>query len=148
MAIRPYVFDKMKNKVLIFGDVIALTIITIIGFATHGETGLSFLPRMLTTLIPLLISWFLLAPWFGLFDSQITFQARSLWRAPLAMLLAAPLTTTLRAILLSESSIPIFTLVLGITSALGLLIWRALWVWIRRSKAAPTSSRHETRSES
>ncbi|HVN16626.1 MAG TPA: DUF3054 domain-containing protein [Anaerolineales bacterium] len=148
MTIRPYVFDKMKNKALIFGDVIALTIITIIGFATHGETGLSFLPRMLTTLIPLLISWFLLAPWFGLFDSQITFQARSLWRAPLAMLLAAPLTTTLRAILLSESSIPIFTLVLGITSALGLLIWRALWVWIRRSKAAPTSSRRETRSES
>lgn len=57
----------MKNKtILALGDVAALAIVTFIGFATHDETGLSFLPRMMITFIPLLIGWFLLAPGFGL----------------------------------------------------------------------------------
>ena len=57
----------MKNKMLILGDIFVLLIVTLIGFATHGETSISFLPRMLTTYIPLVIVWFLLAPWFQLF---------------------------------------------------------------------------------
>jgi hypothetical protein len=112
---------------LVLGDVIALGIITVIGFATHGETDLSFLPRMLTTFIPLLVSWFLIAPWLGLFNVQITSAPKQLWRPLLAMLLAAPMTAVLRAAMLKTVALPLFALILGGSAALGMLIWRGLY---------------------
>ena len=82
---------------LIGGDILALGIITVIGFASHGETEVSFIPRMFTTFIPLVVSWFLIAPWLGTFNPQITTTLKQLWRPPLAMLLAAPMASFLRA---------------------------------------------------
>lgn len=122
----------MKNikQTLITGDVIVLAIITVIGFVSHGETELSFLPRMLTSFIPLLIGWFLIAPWLGLFNSQVTSTPKQLWRPPLAMLLTAPIATVLRAALLHTAALPLFTLILGSSAALGMLIWRSVWSWI------------------
>jgi hypothetical protein len=123
-----------KQTPLVIGDIIALAIITIIGFATHGETDLSFLPRMLTTFIPLLVSWFLIAPWLGLFDLQITSAPKQLWRPPLAMLLAAPMTAILRAAMINAVALPLFTLILGGSAALGMLIWRGLYsLWGKKS---------------
>ena len=86
---------------VIAGDILALAIITVIGFATHGETDTSFVPRMLTTFIPLVVSWFLIAPWLGLFDAQITSDPKQFWRPPLAMLLASPMSAILRAAMLN-----------------------------------------------
>ncbi len=122
-----------KRTFLILGDLLALTVITLIGFATHGETSLSFLPRMLTTLVPLAVSWYLVAPWLGLFDPQVTGEAHWLWRPMLAMLFAGPLAVLLRAILLNTVVIPIFAVVLSVTSALGMLVWRGVWLfWNKR----------------
>jgi len=118
-----------KSKwILIVGDTIALAIITVIGFASHGETEISLVPRMLTTFIPLVVSWFLIAPWLGTFDLQITTSAKQLWRPPLAMLLAAPITAILRAAMLKGVALPLFTLILGGSAALGMLVWRGLYV--------------------
>ena len=117
---------------LIAGDILALGIITVIGFASHGETDLSFLPRMLTTFIPLVISWFLIAPWLRLFDRQVTSNVKQLWRPPLAMLLAAPMTSILRATFLNSIALPLFTLILGGSAAIGMLVWRGVWSWINR----------------
>ena len=86
-----------KQTTLALGDIIVLAITTVIGFATHGETDRAFLPRMLTTFIPLIVSWFLIAPWLGTFNPQITTTLKQLWRPPLAMLLAAPMASFLRA---------------------------------------------------
>ena len=121
---------------LVLGDVIVLALITVIGFASHGETGLSFLPRMLTTLIPLVVSWFLIAPWLGLFDAKITSETKQLWRPPLAMLLAAPMTSILRATLLNGVALPLFTLILGGSAALGVFVWRSVWSWINQHRSA------------
>jgi Protein of unknown function (DUF3054) len=121
---------------LVAGDTIILAIITVIGFASHGETGLSFLPRMLTTFIPLVVSWFLIAPWLGLFNPQITFDPRQLWRPPLAMLLAAPTISILRAMLLNGTALPLFTLILGGSAAVGMFIWRSIWLWISQRPSA------------
>ena len=119
-----------KSKwILIAGDILALAIITFIGFATHGETDISFVPRMLTTFIPLLVSWFLIAPWLGLFDAQIISEPKQLWRPPLAMLLAAPMTAILRAMMLNSVALPLFTLILGGSAAIGMLVWRSLYLW-------------------
>ena len=124
-----------KRAALILGDIIVSGVITLTGFATHGELSLTSLPRMLTTFLPLLAGWFLTGPWLGLFDPQNTSYSM-FWRVPLAMLLAAPLASILRAALLDESAIPLFTLVLGGSAAIGMLIWRGLWVWRNRPKKA------------
>jgi hypothetical protein len=118
---------RSSKPILITGDILALAIITIIGFASHGETDLSLLPRMLTTFIPLVVSWFLIAPWLGLFDTQIILEPKQLWRPPLAMLLAAPMTVILRATMLNTVALPLFTLILGGSAAIGVLLWRSAW---------------------
>lgn len=125
MNLRPSLF-------LILGDAFALAIITVIGFASHGETDLSFLPRMLATFLPLLAGWFLMAPWLGLFDPKIVASPSQLWRPILSMLLAAPLTTILRAALLNGVALPLFTFILGGSAALGMLVWRGIWLFLGR----------------
>ncbi len=124
------------KRTLIVGDILALAFITIIGFASHGETDISFLPRMLTTFIPLVISWFLIAPWLGLFNAQITSAPKQLWRPPLAMLLAAPMAVILRAAMLNTVALPLFTVILGGSAALGMLVWREIWYLLSKKSSA------------
>jgi hypothetical protein len=63
-----------KKTTLILGDILAIAILTVIGFATHGEVGLSFLSRMGTTFFPMLLGWFLAATWVDLFDERVIFK--------------------------------------------------------------------------
>ena len=120
-----------KNIVfLAIGDLLAIAILTFIGFATHGEADVSFLPRMSAAFFPVLVSWFLLAPWFGLFDEQVISSLKSLWRILPAMLAVAPLAVILRAAILNSAGLPIFTLVLGSTNAFGMLVWRAIYLFV------------------
>jgi hypothetical protein len=117
----------MNKSILILGDILALLVITFIGFATHGEAGLSFLPRMAAAFFPLAISWFLLAPWFDLFQDEIVHNARQLWRPALTALFTAPLAAVLRGFILNAPIIPIFAVVLGVTTAFGIVFWRWLY---------------------
>ncbi len=121
-----------KKAVLILGDILALALLTIIGFATHGETGVSYLPRMAASFFPLLFGWFALAPRFGLFDREIISDPKNLWRIPLLFLFAAPLAVTIRSVVLATPVIPMFALALGSASALGMMIWR--WIYSRITK--------------
>ncbi len=108
---------------LVAGDGIVLLILTVIGFATHRETGVSFLPRIAATWIPLLVGWFVLAPALGLFSAPRPLQ---LWRVAIGGLFAAQLAVVLRGIILHAPVMPIFGLVLGGTSALGMSVWRMI----------------------
>ena len=111
--------------ILFAGDTLAIAILTLIGFATHGETELTFLPRMAAVFFPLVTGWFLLAPRLGLFQEDIIHNARQLWRPALAALFAAPFAAVLRGLLLNAAILPIFALVLGVACALGMFTWRA-----------------------
>jgi hypothetical protein len=122
----------MKKYFLILGDILAILIVTIIGFATHGETATSFLPRMAVVFFPLCVAWFLLAPWFGLFQPEITSNPKQLWRPALAMLFAGPFAALLRGLILNAPIIPIFAVVLSATSALGISVWRGLYFLLKR----------------
>jgi len=122
----------MSKRVLILGDTLAIGLVTIIGFATHAETDLSFLPRMAATFFPLVIAWFLLAPWLGLFQDEIIHNTRQLWRPALTMLFTAPFAAVLRGFMLNAPIIPIFAVVLGAASALGIVVWRALYLLLNR----------------
>ena len=121
-----------NRSVLILGDILAIGILTLIGFATHGETDLSFLPRMAATFFPLVMAWFLLAPWLGLFQDEVIYNARQLWRPAVTALLAAPLAAVLRGLMLNAAILPIFVIVLGAASAMGMLVWRLIWYWVSR----------------
>ena len=124
----------MKNSIrfLILGDILAIAIVTLIGFATHGEADLSFLPRMAAAFFPLTIAWFLLSPWFGLFKQEVASNPKQLWRPVLAMLFAAPLAAILRGLILNAPIIPVFAVVLASTSAFGMLVWRGIYLFINR----------------
>lgn len=116
-----------KTNLLIFGDILAIAIVTVIGFAAHGQAELSLLPRMLTTFGPVTLAWFLVAPFLGLFDPKITADPRQLWRPFWAMVFAGPLAALLRALLLNTVVIPIFAVVLTGSAGLGMVVWRAIW---------------------
>jgi len=127
----------MSRRILTFlvlGDVLTLAAATLIGFATHQELSTAFMPRMLTTFLPLLAGWFLVAPWLGLFDRRVVLNPRQLWRAVLAMLLGAPMTGMLRAAWLGSTALPLFVLILGSSAGALLLLWRTLFFfWQRRT---------------
>ena len=117
-----------KKNILILGDVVTLACLTVIGFATHGETGTSFLPRMAAAFFPMAFGWFVLAPWFGLFDAFIIQLPRTLLRIPLVFLFSAPLAVILRAAILNTAGIPVFVLALGTTNAIGMMVWRVIYM--------------------
>jgi hypothetical protein len=119
-----------KNWILYAGDALSIAALTLIGFATHGETDVSFAPRMAALYFPLSVSWFLLAPSLGLFQKEIISNPGQLWRPVLAMIFAAPLAAVLRGFILHAPVIPVFAAVLAGTSALGIVIWRLIWYWL------------------
>ncbi len=124
----------MKHSALITGDILALLLVTLLGFATHGELAASFLPRMAASLIPLYIGWFLLAPSLGLFDDAPIRLASELWRPAFVMLFAGPLAALLRGIALAAPVIPSFATVLTLTSAVALTLWRVLYWLLNRTR--------------
>jgi DUF3054 family protein len=123
-----------SKSTLIIGDIFAIALVNLVGFATHGEADLAFLPRMAALFFPLSVSWFLLAPALGLFQREITSNPKQLWRPVLAMIFAAPLAAVLRGFILNAPVIPIFAAVLAATSALGMVIWRLIWYWLVRHR--------------
>ena len=124
----------MRQWVLYAGDLLAIALVTFIGFATHGEAGVSFVPRMAALYLPLSISWFLLTPALRLFDRKVTLDPKQLWRPALAMIFAAPMAAVLRGFILNAPVIPIFAAVLAGTSALGMVIWRLIWYSLAKGK--------------
>ncbi len=111
---------------LILGDLLAMAVVTLIGFATHGTAELSFLPRIAAVFFPLSVSWFLLASPLGLFKQEIVSNPRELWRPAFAMLFAAPFAAVLRGLILAAPIPPVFVVVFATTSAFGMFLRRGL----------------------
>ena len=110
----------------------AIALITLIGFARHKEAGIAFLPRMAAIYFPLSVSWFLLAPALSLFRRETVTDPKQLWRPVLAALFSASLAAVLRGLILNAPVIPIFAIVLGVTTAFGMGIWRGLYFRFNR----------------
>ncbi len=125
----------MSKKFLYASDAVAIALVTGIGFAFHGETDVSILPRFLVIFVPLTLAWFLLAPWFGLFQPEITSNPKQLWRPALAILFVAPLAALVRATILGSAVLPIFANILTATSALGMVVWRGIYLFLNRKGA-------------
>lgn len=120
---------------LVLGDAVIFALVTLIGFASHDEMNSGFV-RMLATFLPLCAAWAMVAPWLGVYNRVNTSSWRQLWRPVLAMLLAAPMAGWLRGAWLAEAIPPIFILVIGTFTSLGILIWRVSFWAIYRSRSA------------
>jgi hypothetical protein len=125
---------NLQRFVLIAGDIITLAIVTVIGFASHGTADTAG-SRILTTFIPLVVAWFLIAPFLQVYDDQISRDGRQLWRPLWAMILASPMAAWLRGLLLSSPILPVFVIILGGVSAVAILVWRGIfWLVATRMK--------------
>jgi hypothetical protein len=130
------IHTNRRRYYLILGDILTLAIVTVIGFASHGTAGTAG-TRMLTTFIPLVVAWFLIAPHLKAFDQELVRESRQLWRPLWAMILAAPMAAWLRGLLLGSPILPNFVIILGGVSALAILAWRGLyWLFMTRMKLA------------
>ncbi len=123
-----------RDWILWVGDGIVFALVTITGFATHGELGQAGL-RMLTTFAPLCAAWVVVGLPMQVFDSALVSQPRQLWRPVWAMLAAGPLAALLRALLLGgQPVIPVFALVLSASAAIGMLVWRMVFYLLFKNK--------------
>jgi hypothetical protein len=127
----------MKNNgrlILICGDVVVFGLVTIYGFSTHRTLDTAG-AHMLTTFLPLVLGWGLVAPFLGVYDPVQAANWRQLWRPFWAMVLAGPMVAWLRGVWLGQVILPFFVLVLGGISALAILAWRiAYWLLASRMK--------------
>jgi Protein of unknown function (DUF3054) len=122
-----------EGWILLAGDIVAIAIVTLIGFARHGELETAGL-RPLTTFLPFSLTWLLLSPFFGVYRPEKILSPSGFWRPATAAILAAPFAAMLRGLILSSPVQPVFVLVLGLTEALGILIWRAVFIFLLRSR--------------
>ena len=118
-----------ERLALIIGDILTLIIVTVIGFASHGTAGTAG-TRMLSTFLPLLAAWFLIAPHLKVYESQIVLDWRQLWRPFWSMVLAAPMAAWMRGVILNSPILPLFVIILGGVSAVGILVWRGLYLLV------------------
>lgn len=116
-----------QRSYLFLGDALALALVTLIGFASHGTLDTAGM-RFFATYLPMLVSWLLVAPFMGVYDPSSFSEPSQLWRPFWSMILAAPLGAFFRGLWLSQSILPTFVLVMGGVSALGILVWRTT-IW-------------------
>jgi len=128
-------FTRNQLAVLISVDTLMLLVVTWAGFASHSR-GLAD-GRWLSTFIPLVFSWFVAAPWLGLFQAGVADRLAEFWRPMVAGLLAAPLAVLLRAFWLQQTVIPVFGLVMIAMTAASMTVWRLAWAgWSTRKQWA------------
>jgi len=118
---------------LLVGDILVLAVVTAVGFASHGTLG-SAGSRMLSTFLPILVGWFMVAPFLGAYDPERASDWRQLWRPFWAMVLAGPMAALLRGFWLNSPILPVFVVVLGGISALSLLAWRLIYALLAARK--------------
>jgi hypothetical protein len=116
-----------KHIFLFLGDVIIFAIVTILGFASHDTLGTAGF-RMLTTFVPVMLAWLLIAPHLSVYDINNVTRFRDIWRPPWAMVLAAPLAAFIRGAWLGTVIIPVFVVVLGGVNAIAILTWRVIFL--------------------
>lgn len=127
--LRPYQFlGTPKGRLLLLGDVIAIGVVTLLGFATHDTLGTAG-ARMLTTFLPWVTGWMLIAPWLGLYEDGVVAAQRELWRPFWAMCLTSPLAAFLRGWMIGRPSTQVFVLVMMGVAGVTMMLWRVVYMW-------------------
>ena len=112
---------RMRTAAIV-GDVIVISILTVVGFATHDtldQTG-----RLLLTTGSFLVAWAFVGPWFRIVDERVV--TRMVWVVPLAWIAAAPLGAVVRGLVLGIEVSPVFVVVMTAVTGAGLTLWRLI----------------------
>lgn len=123
---------------LIVGDFLTLFIFIWIGRISHSFPMWDILGT-LTVAAPFLLGWFLVTPWFGLFQAEVSQNWRKLVpRLLLAWAIGGPLALVLRDLFLGRPLIGgiilTFAVIMLVGSTIFLLAWRLGYIWwIHRS---------------
>ena len=127
-----------RTALLVAGDLLAFLAFSALGRRSHGEAaGLDAVLQIIETAAPFAIGWLLVAPFLGVFSSEIVTRPRPiLARTSLAWLIALPIGLVLRAIV-RQTGIP---LSFAITTFLVLLAllggWRGAFAWLAARRGA------------
>jgi hypothetical protein len=95
-----------KHAFLLLGDLILISVVTLLGFASHNTLTTAG-AHMLTTFLPLAAAWLMVAVPFGLYDLRIAGRSSYLWRPFWAMILAGPMMGFLRGLMLGSNIVPV-----------------------------------------
>jgi len=122
-----------RLALLIGGDLLVLLLFTWVGRSSHSLSSTD-ISAGLATAAPFIISWFLIAPWFGLFQVEVSQTWRKLIpRLLLVWLIGGPLAGLLRALFLGrpipEGIVPTFVVITMVIASLFMLIWRLGYIW-------------------
>jgi hypothetical protein len=133
--------NQNKAKVdytLIAGDLVVLLSFVLIGRGSHGLSVADMFAGVWTAL-PFVLSWFLVAPWLGLYSPTINRKfANMLPRLLATWLISVPIAHVVRALLLGRpvpAGIPL-TFVLVSLAYIGgvMLVWRSGYIWWQQRK--------------
>ena len=120
---------RRHQLILALGDALALFITVLLGFQSH-QTEAVFWQRFSFTFFPWLAGWFLAAPLVGLYEVPQKNWLGQSGRVLYALVLASPLAAILRGAWLDMPALPLFALIMGASSAVALVVWRLLYVWL------------------
>ena len=127
--------EEAMRIVAIIGDVVVLTVLTVVGFAMHETLGAA--ARLSVTVGAFLVAWLWIAPWFGAFRGDVIGEPKHTWRVLPAWVAAAPFGAVLRGLLLGLTVSPIFVVVMTAVTGVGLVIWRGVLAWWLTSRSTP-----------
>lgn len=119
---------------LVAGDFLAFLLFVWIGRSNHA-LALTDVGAVIWTAAPFMIAWFVISPWLGLFQIEISESWRKFLPRFLVawVLLGGPLGLILRNIFLQRpligGIIPSFAIVTLLVTTLFLLIWRLGYIW-------------------
>jgi Protein of unknown function (DUF3054) len=126
----------MRRSILgvVAGDLLVIALIVLIGFATHGE--LEFEPdevgRMVVLFLEIAMLWGLIGHQLGVFSEPVI-SSRFKWQVPMTMLIAAPFSALMRAVILGIPVSPVFILVITAVTTAGITVWRFALASIRNA---------------
>ncbi len=126
-------------RVLIVGDALALLAFGVIGRMTHNLSA-SDVSGVLETTVPFMVGWFVVAPWFGLFRSEIalapmktTVLTLLAW-VPIGYPIGLVLWALVRRRSIPDGIAPEFAIAALAATVVFLLGWRLVYALIRRDR--------------
>lgn len=140
---RSLLAGRARVPALVLGDAVMLLLFAGTGRASHGETsGLGALAQVALTAAPFAIGWFAVAPFAGAFRRDATATSGAmLRRTELAWLGAWPVTLLLRWAFTGRVPRWDFALVILLTNALLLGVWRGVFAFILSRRAGTPPAR-------
>ena len=122
-----------QHLILIAGDLLVILSFVWIGRSSHG-LSITNIGAGLWTALPFILSWLVIAPWFGIYRDEVNRAWKKIApRLLLAWAVAGPVALVLRALFLGRpvpaGIMPIFASIALAYIGLVALIWRLAYVW-------------------